>query len=412
MNNSYFPLKIEANAIKLVGENDKIETIDIKAPLANPVLKDSASCGTKTNISKPVVTESTEECATLYNEYTGEVVKVIIPSGSILVEVEDSDKTIYCLDGDTFLNIDRYKDGEGKKYIVVNKKKWQKAIDEMAERLAREQGLALCAALNNEGIELEKKGKEEEAIKVYERNISLRMPATHSYDRLLVIYRKRKDYDNELRVAKLASAISPGDTKYQKRINSIMPTYSEITLPTEAVIYNVDVKHGDIFEQKILNLPEFDFYHGSVQSNASKVSRSDLSPIWEEQSFFRALIEAAELAESKKDYDNAAYIYEQIIGENYWMPTPCDRLIKIYAKAKLVDDEIRVLRYGIEHFSKLRKNRLNYVKLLAQKYDAVDFLNQRIESGGKITYYNGVFELYNPFPIVEKWKERLDKKIK
>ena len=90
----------------------------------------------------------------------------------------------------------------------------------------------------------------------------------------------------------------------------------------------------------------------------------------------------------------------------------CDRLIKIYAKAKLFEDEIRVLQYGISHFSTLRDRRLNYVTKLAEKYNATDFLNQRIDSGGKITYYNGIFELYNPFPIIEKWEERLNKKLK
>lgn len=46
---------------------------------------------------------------------------------------------------------------------------------------------------------------------------------------------------------------------------------------------------------------------------------------------------------------------------------------------------------------------------LAQKYNAVDFANERINNGKKITYYGGAFELYNPFPIVERWEARLQK---
>jgi hypothetical protein len=390
----------------------KLETIDIKAPLANPILKDSAQSGAKTNISKPIVAASTEEYVTLYREYTGEEVKVTIPSGSILVEIPDSDRTIYCLDSDVFLHIEYYKDTNGKRFIIVNKAKWQKAVDEMSKRLALEKDLALTASLNNDGIELEKNGKENDAVIVYEKNVARRCTARHSYDRLLVIYRKRKDIDNELRIAKLASAIFPNETKYQKRISGLTSIPLDTQLPIKAEIHSPTIKHGDLFEQKILELPEFDFYNGGGDSNANKVGHTELSSVWEIQCYFKKLIESADLAESKKDYENAAAIYEQIIGENYWMPTPCDRLIKIYAKAKLIDDEIRVLRYGIGHFTKLRKDRLDYVKQLAQKYNAVDFLNQRIESGGKITYYNGVFELYNPFPIVEKWEERLKKKLK
>lgn len=390
----------------------KLETIDIKAPLTDPILKDGAYNGARTNTPKPIIAASTEEYTTLYNEHTGEEVKVIVPSGSILVEISNSDKTIYCLDGDVFFNIEYYKDANDRRFIVVNKAKWQQAVDEMSKRSAQEKEIALTASLNNEGIELEKNGKEDEAIIVYEKNVSRRCTATHSYDRLLVIYRKRKDVDNELRIAKLASAIFPKETKYQKRISGLMSTPFDTQLPLKAEVHHPTIKHGDLFEQMILELPEFDFYNGGGESNANKVGRSELSPIWEIQRYFKVLIEAADLAESKKDYENAAAIYEQIISENYWMPTPCDRLIKIYAKAKLFEDEIRVLQYGISHFSKLRSNRLYYVKQLAQKYNAVDFLNQRIESGGKITYYNGVFELYNPFPIVEKWEERLNKKLK
>jgi hypothetical protein len=50
--------------------------------------------------------------------------------------------------------------------------------------------------------------------------------------------------------------------------------------------------------------------------------------------------------------------------------------------------------------------------MLAKKYNAEKFLNERLASGGKITYYAGVFELYNPFPIIEKWEERLEKKLR
>lgn len=62
-----------------------------------------------------------------------------------------------------------------------------------------------CATLNNNGIELEKSGLINEAISVYERNISGNCyPATHSFERLMIFYRKRKDFDNEIRVIQKA----------------------------------------------------------------------------------------------------------------------------------------------------------------------------------------------------------------
>jgi hypothetical protein len=220
----------------------KLETIDIKAPLTDPILKDGAYNGARTNTPRPIIAASTEEYTTLYNEHTGEEVKVIVPSGSILVEISNSDKTIYCLDEDVFFNIEYYKDANDRRFIVVNKAKWQQAVDEMSKRSAQEKEIALTASLNNEGIELEKNGKEDEAIIVYEKNVSRRCTATHSYDRLLVIYRKRKDVDNELRIAKLASAIFPKETKYQN---------SEMYLPvriTETVFYKTAVEEFTVTE--------------------------------------------------------------------------------------------------------------------------------------------------------------------
>lgn len=68
--------------------------------------------------------------------------------------------------------------------------------------------LTACASLNNRGIELEKAGLIDEAIKVYEDNIKGDCyPATHSFERLMVLYRRRKDYSNEIRVIEKAVSV-------------------------------------------------------------------------------------------------------------------------------------------------------------------------------------------------------------
>ncbi|MDR1584052.1 MAG: hypothetical protein LBS55_12510, partial [Prevotellaceae bacterium] len=110
--------------------------------------------------------------------------------------------------------------------------------------------------------------------------------------------------------------------------------------------------------------------------------------------------------------DKAAVIYEQIVAEQYFMPNPYDRLIKIYSKAKLKFDEIRILKYAINHFSELRNRQKGYVIQLATKYGKLDFANEQINNDKKISYYGGAFELYNPYTIISKWKERLDKLYK
>lgn len=53
---------------------------------------------------------------------------------------------------------------------------------------------------NLKGAELEKAGQIDEAIKLYEQNVTDFVDTPHPYDRLRVIYTKLKQYDNAIRV--------------------------------------------------------------------------------------------------------------------------------------------------------------------------------------------------------------------
>ena len=94
----------------------------------------------------------------------------------------------------------------------------------LAERKAEQQRLERCAKMNNRGREFEKQGKIRQAIKVYEANIEGECyAACHSFDRLMVIYRKAKDYENEIRVIERALAVICPHypdlySKYQERL--------------------------------------------------------------------------------------------------------------------------------------------------------------------------------------------------
>lgn len=89
---------------------------------------------------------------------------------------------------------------------------------EYQDQRAYEKKLKQCAALNNKGIAFEKEGKIKSAINNYEKNIESDYSARHSYDRLLILYRKAKDYDNELRVCESAIEVFPNDAKYPERL--------------------------------------------------------------------------------------------------------------------------------------------------------------------------------------------------
>lgn len=63
------------------------------------------------------------------------------------------------------------------------------------------------ACLNGQGEDLEKEGKIEEAIKVYEECIALRYNATRAYHRLMVLYRRLKRPEDEERVIRIAIGV-------------------------------------------------------------------------------------------------------------------------------------------------------------------------------------------------------------
>lgn len=107
-------------------------------------------------------------------------------------------------------------------YIEIPKSKLEAMEERRIAYMKRERSIQRIAMLNNKGIELEKQGKIQEAIKVYEKNISYGdCNATHSYDRLLVLYRKQKDYENEKRICELAISTFKTEKKYKDRLEKI-----------------------------------------------------------------------------------------------------------------------------------------------------------------------------------------------
>lgn len=75
-------------------------------------------------------------------------------------------------------------------------------------------------ANNLSGIDAEKAGNIDEAIRLYEQNVASGFDGSHPYKRLSIIYRKQKRYDDEIRVLESAVKIFKGDklTYFQDRL--------------------------------------------------------------------------------------------------------------------------------------------------------------------------------------------------
>lgn len=88
---------------------------------------------------------------------------------------------------------------------IFGKKTPKEIIQEKSENQESDNYFSNQVDRNLKGKDYENKGEIEFAIKEYEENLKEKFEGSHPYNRLAIIYRKNKDYDNEIRV--LNSAI-------------------------------------------------------------------------------------------------------------------------------------------------------------------------------------------------------------
>lgn len=67
----------------------------------------------------------------------------------------------------------------------------------------------------------EESGKIDEAINIYEECVHLKCEDSIPYDRLVILYRKKRQKDHEIRILKLAIQMFKQQDKYQVRLDKI-----------------------------------------------------------------------------------------------------------------------------------------------------------------------------------------------
>lgn len=112
----------------------------------------------------------------------------------------------------------------GRKYKQLNKKYGRllkklrtdpKNIEFCRNKLAEIEDIMVNR--NLKGIELEKKGNIEDAVKLYEQNIADEFDGTHPYKRLAIIYRKKGQIEDEIEVLKKAIQVLKSN-KFKERL--------------------------------------------------------------------------------------------------------------------------------------------------------------------------------------------------
>ena len=119
-------------------------------------------------------------------------------------EYDEYEDLILSGKSETYLTKDRIVDFENRLKPIEEK---NKLLFETSER-------------NNLGISLEKTGLVYDAIEVYEENVKDNYPATHSYDRLIILYVKLKNYNNASRV--LQKYIKVFSNQNEERFNKAL----------------------------------------------------------------------------------------------------------------------------------------------------------------------------------------------
>ena len=88
----------------------------------------------------------------------------------------------------------------------------------LREKNKKEELLTTTATRNNEGRTAEMRGDLATSIRLYEENIATGYLATFSYERLMVLYKRNKQTNDEIRVVEKAIKDFGKDSRYKKEV--------------------------------------------------------------------------------------------------------------------------------------------------------------------------------------------------
>lgn len=267
-------------------------------------------------------------------------------------------------------------------------------------------------------------------LKAYEFGHNSLMLTINNYanniDRAIINYSKLKKTEELKKFLQKVIELYPNNRSTQNWIvrlsklnnkghTSVMETVS--IKPKANELVTIDKTLGEKINALKNQFPEFDFYSKKPDDMGTLeylrlydiVPKSLLGDYIKVRRKIEIILNQAKVYENSKDYNSAIYIYTELINQNIEDRTPYNRLMVIYRKLKDKKEEIKIIENGIYFFESLKKQKLEHVMMLAEKYNKIDFAQSYIDSGKRIQYYGGVFDLYNPFTFIDEWKKRLIK---
>lgn len=286
--------------------------------------------------------------------------------------------------------------------------------------------------LREKATKLDKNGKYLEAIETFRESIdygenSNRLNISnyvHDIERVMILYGKTKQIDKQINF--IESIINnyptyPDIDKWRIRLSKIT---QKDTIESEINLTLSDIKVpipsnptlGKKFQTFKDSLPEFNFYFDMPDGMQTFEYLTIHKPVPFEKSkkmkeyrdSFASILSDGQIAENRNNIKIAIETYLTLIAEEYEGKEPFERLIIIFRKLKWKEQEIEILKKGISFFENLRENQRVRIISLARKFGMENKALEYINADKKIQYYGGAFDLYNPYPIISKWKEKLD----
>lgn len=171
------------------------------------------------------------------------------------------------------------------------------------------------------------------------------------------------------------------------------------------VVFPEAIEHptfGERFDEYCASLPPFDFYEGDNESKVPDNAEAVIKDYLDKQGEAFAGCKEAIIAGK---YDFAEYNLLCMVGYNVWNPDIYEELMHLYCK-RVKADELEALRdYAIDYFTKRRERMEQQLIALAEQQGDKDLAMEYIRKGEKVAYYRGLFDLYDPFPCIERWKQ-------
>ncbi|MEN6619595.1 MAG: hypothetical protein ABFC28_08925 [Rikenellaceae bacterium] len=285
---------------------------------------------------------------------------------------------------------------------------------------------------HEEAKRLEKTGKNEDAINIYlglinyqQNEDSLKFNNFIEIERVIILFGKIGQFENQIAYLKEVikkfpkhNDIDKWKIRLSKLIHKNINASTELQNPKNMVVLRTKISTlCESFLKYRDTLPEFNFYYDMPAGMETYTYLLLYKPFPLRYSSayreyirkFNSYISKAKIAENTNNYGYAIQVYSLLIEYGYESKEPFERLLIIYKKLKCKEKEIETLEKAIAFFKNLKEKQRNNVISHSKKFGVEDKTIEYLNEEHKILYYGGAFDLYNPYPIINLWKERLEK---